>query len=294
MRLRRLIAAMLLAVPASVPTMASAGPLKIVAAENFYGDLARQIGGADVRVTSILSNPETDPHLFETSPSAARALSGADVIIYNGAGYDAWMSRLLAASSGPKRAIIDAAALSGHSDSDNPHIWYDPAVLPAVARDLAAMLARLDPAHAAAYGQNLGKFLASVAPIERRVADIRSRHAGTAVTATEPVFGYMARALGFRMLNDGFQLAAMNGTEPGPSQVAAFEDSLRDGSARILFYNSQVTNAATNRLLDIAQRNGVPVIGVTETEPEGITIQTWFGRLLDRIDSALNGTSARP
>ena len=294
MHLARLLAVLAMAVPVSVPASASGASLRIVAAENFYGDLARQIGGAEVGVSSVLSNPETDPHLFETSPSTARALSDADIVIYNGAGYDPWMSRLLAAARSSHRTVIDAAVVSGHRAPDNPHIWYEPGVLPAVAREVAAALQRRDSAHAAVYQANLGKFLASLAPIDRRVSEIRRRHAGTWVTATEPVFGYMAEALGLKMLNDRFQLATMNGTEPSPSQTAAFENSLRDGSARILFYNSQVTDAATRRLLEIAKESRVPVIGVTETEPEGQTIQTWFGGQLDRIAKALEAKSGRP
>ena len=273
---------------------ALAGPNEIVAAENFYGDLARQIGGDHVRVTTILSNPDSDPHLFETSPSTARAVSRAGIVIFNGAGYDAWMTRLLAAAPKEGRLTLDAAALSGHEHSANPHIWYDPEVLPAVAKALAQALERHDPENAGLYRSNLGKFLASLEPVHSRVAEIKARHAGTAVTATEPVFGYMAHALGFRMLNEGFQLATMNGTEPSPSQVAAFEDSLKDGSAKLLFYNSQVADAATGRLLDIARKNHVPVIGVTETEPAGKTLQQWFGEQLDRIADALEPRGRTP
>jgi len=283
MRLAHLAAALLAAMSVSAPAVAAPAQVRIVAAENFYGDLASQIGGSHVDVTSILSNPDTDPHLFETSPSTARAISGADVIVYSGAGYDPWMGKLLAASPSPSRLTINAAALSGHTKSDNPHIWYDPKVLPAVAKELAGALEKSDPEHAAAYKANLGNFLASLAPINKRIDEIKGRYEGTNVTATEPVFGYMASALGFRMLNYGFQLATMNDTEPSPSQVAAFENSLKDGTAKILFYNSQVTDAATKRLLDIAKKSDVPVIGVTETEPEGKTIQTWFSGQLDEI-----------
>jgi len=130
-------------------------------------------------------------------------------------------------------------------------------------------------------------FQTSLVAIDKEIADVKKAYAGAEVTATEPVFGYMAEALGLKMLNYDFQVALMNDAEPSATQVAAFENSLKDGSAKILFYNSQVTDEATTRLLDIAKQNKVTVIGVTETEPAGQTIQTWFGGQIDAVQKAL-------
>lgn len=288
MQMRPTIIGAAIAIAALMPMAAIAkGPVKIVAAENFYGDVARQIGRSHVAVTSILANPDQDPHLFEASPSTARRIADAEIVIYNGAGYDPWMDKLLSAAPDPRRAAIVAARLTGHKAGDNPHIWYDPATLPAVASALAAELARRDPADAAAYRVNLAAFEASMKAIDGSVAALRKAHAGAPVTATEPVFGYMAEALGFRMLNDGFQRAVMNGTEPGPSEVAAFEKTLSSRHVKILFYNAQVADAATARLIRLAKANKVAVIGVSETEPEGATVQTWLGGLVEAIRKAL-------
>lgn len=285
-----LIAAMALA---AVPFLhagntLAAGKVTVVAAENFYGDLAGQIGGEHVTVRSILSNPDEDPHLFETSPSTARAVADAGIVIYNGAGYDPWMEKLLSASAGGNRAVIIAAAVAGRKAGDNPHLWYDPATLPAVARALAGELAARDPGNAAAYKANLAKFTASLDALGSEIAAVRKAYGGTKVTATEPVFGYMAEALGFDMLNGEFQTAVMNGAEPTPRQVIAFEKSLKDGAAKILLYNSQVTDPATQRLLALARANKVAVVGVTETEPAGQTIQSWFGGQIDAVEKALS------
>jgi zinc/manganese transport system substrate-binding protein len=265
----------------------AAGPIPVVAAENFYGDLAAVIGGNHVVVTSILANPDQDPHLFEASPSTARDLSGAQIVVYNGADYDPWMEKLLAASPRPERTAIVAAEVTGHSSGDNPHIWYDPPTLPAVAAALAAELARRDPSDAVEFSANLARFTASLAPVAAGIAKLKAAHGGMAVTATEPVFGYMAAALGFKMLNDAFQLAMMNDTEPSPSEVAGFEQSLRDGSAKILFYNAQVIDDTTTRLLQLAMAGHVPVVGVSETEPQGKSIAEWFGSTLQLIADAL-------
>jgi zinc/manganese transport system substrate-binding protein len=282
------LAALLVAVPLLSGTAARAeDKLTIVAAENFYGDLARQIGGSNVTVTSILANPDDDPHLFETSPSTARTIADAKIIIYNGADYDPWMDKLLSASTSKDRTTIVAADLIGKKSGDNPHLWYDPATLPAIAKALTADLAKRDPANAVHYEANLKAFQTSLQAIDKEIADVKKTYAGTEVTATEPVFGYMAEALGLKMLNYDFQVALMNDAEPSATQVAAFENSLKDGSAKILFYNSQVTDEATTRLLDIAKQNKVTVIGVTETEPAGQTIQTWFGGQIDAVQKAL-------
>jgi zinc/manganese transport system substrate-binding protein len=286
----RLFAAALLAAASLLPTVAFAtDKVKIIAAENFYGDLATQIGGDHVDVTSILSNPDDDPHLFESSPSTARALSAAAIVVYNGADYDPWMEKLLSASINTDRKSIVAAELTGHKSGDNPHLWYDPKTLPAVAAAIADELEKRDSANAADYKANLAKFDASFAELTKQADALKSKYQGTQVTATEPVFGYMAQALGFKMLNYDFQVATMNDTDPSPSQVAAFENSLKDGSAKILFYNSQVTDETTKRLLQIARDNKVTVVGVTETEPAGKTIQSWFGGQLQEVGSALAG-----
>ena len=270
-------------------TAAQAGPVGIVAAENFYGDLAEQIGGAHVQVTSFLANPNEDPHLFESTPSTARAIADARIVIYNGADYDPWMDKLLSTSATADRTAIVAADVTGHRSGDNPHLWYDPATFPAVAAALAAELETRDPADAAVYKENLDAFDAAFADAAKGIARVKAAYGGTPVTATEPVFGYMADAMGLKMLNAPFQLAIMNETEPSARDVAGFEDSLKSRAAKILFYNSQVTDDTTTRLLDLAKASGVPVIGVTETEPAGQTIETWYAGQIAAIEAALAG-----
>jgi zinc/manganese transport system substrate-binding protein len=277
--------AALLAGPATAQE--SPGTISIVAAENFYGDVAEQVAGSSATVASILTNPDQDPHLFEASPSVARLLSAATIVVYNGADYDPWMAKLLAASRSPNRGTIIVADLVHHKAGDNPHLWYDPPTMPAYAKALAALLAKRDPGHKEDYQQRLDVFLASLHPMEAKIADMHSRFGGTAVTATEPVFGYMATALGLTMRNERFQLAVMNDTEPRVSDVAAFENDLRKHQVRLLFYNSQASNTAAQRLLKIAQQSKIPIVGVTETEPQGKTYQDWMKGELDAVAQAL-------
>jgi zinc/manganese transport system substrate-binding protein len=267
-----------------------AAAINIIAAENFYGDVARQIGGDSVSVTSILTNPGQDPHLFEVSPSVARLLSAAAIVVYNGADYDPWMARLLTVARSPDRRVIVVADLLHKETGANPHLWYDPATMPIYATALTAMLAEHDPAHRDIYRQRQGSFLASLQPVRTRIADLRRKYSGAAVTATEPVFSYMATALGFIMRNERFQLAVMNNTDPRMSDMMAFENDLRRHAVRLLFYNSQATSPAAQRLVAIATQSNVPVVGVAETAPAGSTYQDWMLSQLDAVAQAL----ARP
>jgi len=266
---------------------AHAEPLKIVAAENFYGDVAEQIGGANVAVSSILTNPEQDPHEFEASTSTARLIADAQLVIYNGADYDPWAVKLLSASKSPSREVIEVAKLVHRKAGDNPHIWYDPPTMPAYAKTLAITLSKLDPAHKADYAANLAAFEASMKPLVDKIVELRKEYAATPVTATEPVFGYMAVALGLKMRNDRFQLAVMNDTEPSAAQIAAFEKDLKTRTVKILFYNSQTSEALTERMRTIANESKVPVVGVTETEPAGKRYQEWMLSQLTALDQAL-------
>lgn len=266
--------------------------VSVVAAENFYGDVAGQIAGPGAVVTSILSNPDDDPHMFEASPSVAKALARARIVVANGADYDPWMEKLLAASPSASRVTISVADLLHRKAGDNPHLWYDPAAMPAYARALAAALEGVDPAHKADYEARLATFLASLKPVQDKVRAVHDKFAGTPVTATEPVFGYMAAALGFRMRNEKFQIAVMNDTEPSPSDVAAFEGDLRHHRVKLFFYNSQASDEAAKRLLGIAQAAHIPVVGVTETEPAGKTFQTWVMGELDAVEAALSHTGS--
>ena len=266
---------------------ASADPIRVVAAENFYGDIARQIGGAYVEATSILTNPDQDPHLFEASPRTARDVAAAQVVIVNGAGYDPWMAKLIAASPAPARREIDVGALVGAKPGANPHLWYGPANVKAAGKAMREAFAAIDPAHAGAFAANESAFLASMQSVDDVIASLRKRYQGVAVAASEPVFGYAADAIGLDIAERKFALAVMNDSEPSPSDVAAFEDDLRGHKVRAMIYNAQASAPAVERLVALARASGVPVVGVTETEPPNTRYQDWIRGELDALDHAL-------
>ena len=284
--------ALLLVLAATAPARAADGKIALVAAENFYGNVAQQIGGDRVSVTSILNSPDQDPHLFEVSPAVVRQIAAAQIVVYNGADYDPWMGQLLRVTPKTGRVVIVAADLVDKKAGDNPHIWYDPATMPAVARALAAALTAGDPAHKDDYAARLQTFLVSLALLNEKLAAIRGKYAGAAVTASEPVFGYMAAALKLQMRNERFQLAVMNDTEPSARDVAAFEQDLKTHKVRVLFYNKQASNKLVQHLVDLARASNIPVVGVTETCPPGMSYQDWMMSELDDTAKALAGRSS--
>ncbi|MGD0024681.1 MAG: zinc ABC transporter substrate-binding protein [Xanthobacteraceae bacterium] len=284
--------ALLITLAGLTGTRAADGKIALVAAENFYGDVAQQIGGDRVVVASILSNPDQDPHLFEVSPSVVRQIAAAQIVIYNGADYDPWMEKLLKVTARPGRVVIAAADLMHKKAGDNPHLWYDPPTMPAVALALAAALAAADPAHKDDYAARLKTFLASLQPLNEKIAAIRDKYAGVPVTASEPVFGYMAAALNLKMRNERFQLAIMNETEPSARDFAAFERDLKTHQVQVMFYNKQASDELVQHLVDLARASNIPVVGVTETAPSGLSFQDWMLRQLDDTENALAGSSS--
>jgi zinc/manganese transport system substrate-binding protein len=265
------------------------GTIAVVVAENFYGDIARQIGGDRVTVTSIMSNPDQDPHLFETTPGIVRKIAAAQVVVYNGADYDTWMEKLLQAAPRPGRLTTSVAALTAHKAGDNPHLWYDPTVMRRVARGFDAVFAKIDNAHVQDYRARLAAFEASLDAIDAKIAALRAKYSGAPVTASEPVFGYMAAALGLTMRNERFQLTIMNDTEPSARDVAAFEQDLKEHKVRVMFFNKQAAGKIVQHLVELARAANIPVVGITETMPPGMNYQGWMLDQLNATEKALAG-----
>src|SRR5665213_2056944 len=263
--------------------------LKVVAAENFYGGIAQQIGGDLIEVASIMSNPNQDPHLFETTPGVVRQIADAQILIFNGADYDPWMEKLLNAIPRAERTVINVANLVGKKAGDNPHLWYAPTTMPAAAKTLAAAFTKADSAHASDYAARLAATLTALESINKRAEQIRAKHSGETVTATEPVLGYMAEAPKLKMRNERFQLAMMNDTEPSAHDIAAFENDLKQHKVKVLLYNKQVTAKMTERLLDVAGKATVPAVGITETQPADVSFEDWMLEELNEVDKALTG-----
>jgi zinc/manganese transport system substrate-binding protein len=259
------------------------GKILAVGAENQYANVIEQIGGRYVQVSAVESNPNTDPHTFEASPSVAEAVAAAGLVVQNGAGYDEFMERIEAASGGvgsnSRRKVIDAQKLLGLPDSTrNPHLWYKPQTMPAVAQAIAADLAALQPAHAAYFKANAAAFERSLTPWYEALKQFAAEYPGAAVATTEPVGDYMLEAAGTLNLTPfSLQADIMNGIDPAPQDVSTQNLLLAGHRVKAFVYNQQVTDSLTQSFLEAAKRAGVPVVGVYETMPTpGYDYQSWM------------------
>jgi len=278
--------------PATADGAASGGTgtITAVGAENEYADVIQQVGGTYVHAEAIMSNPDTDPHTFEASPSVAHAISQARLIVQNGAGYDDWVTGIEKAAPDPGRKVIKVQQLLGLPDDvANPHLWYRPATMPAVASAIAADLAMLQPAHAAYFKANAARFTASLAPWNQALAQFKAKYPDTPVATTEPVADYMLQAAGTdNMTPWAFQADVMNGTDPSAQDVAVQRSLFTGRKVKIFLYNQQVTDSLTESYIKLANANGIPVVGVYETMPEpGYDYQSWMLAEVHAMDKAL-------
>jgi len=271
---------------------AGAAPVNVVASTNVWGDIAKQVGGGHVNVTSIMSDPNADPHQFEADAKTGAALSKAQFVIENGLSYDNFMDKLLTASPNPSRVILNAADVMQISGPDaNPHIWYDIAKVPAVASGIADQLGKLDPGDAATFTANAKTFNDSLAPINTAIANIKAKYPGAPVGYTERVPGDLVEAAGLTLATPAsFAQSIEDGNDPSPADNAAMDAALTDKKIKVLLFNGQVTSPATDAVKQLAQKSGVPVVGVTETlPPTDKDFQDWQLRQINEITTALGG-----
>lgn len=271
---------------------AKPGVVRVVAAENFWGDIAAQIGGKHVEVTSIISNPNADPHLFESDPRTAAAIATAQLVIENGLGYDGFIAKAEAAvgDHGPRVLSVGRVLGLGSTGDANPHVWYWTARLHDVADAIAGQLSEVDPADHAVFTAGAKRFDASLRPVLATVAAIKHKYAGTAIGYTERVPGYLVAAAGLRLgTPSSFAQAIEDGNDPSPGDVATFDDDITSHTIKVLIYNAQVVDAATERIKQLAIDSHVPVVGMTETMPAHTSFQAWQLKQDRELLGALGG-----
>jgi zinc/manganese transport system substrate-binding protein len=274
----------------------SVGKIVAVGAENQYASVISSVGGKYVQVSAIESNPNTDPHTFEASASVAQTVSQAKLIVQNGLGYDSYMDKIESAAPSAGRKVIVAAQLLGLPDSTpNPHLWYRPSTMPAVARAVAAGLAAIQPAHAAYFRANAAAFDRSLRPWYQALAKFKAAYPNTPVATTEPVGDYMLQAAGTRNLTPfAFQADIMNGVDPAPQYVSLQTSLFNQRKVKVFLYNQQVTSSLTATFLSAAHRNGIPVVGVYETMPTGYTYQSWMVAEVQALQKAVASKVSTP
>jgi len=275
---------------APAATTPSGGPaIQVLGTENFYADLLAQIGGGRVTASSILNDPSADPHEYEASPAAAKLVADSKLVIVNGIGYDDFMDKLLGAATRPDRVVINVQDILGVKDDVNVHVWYDPATMPKVADAATEALSKLDPQNAAYFAAQKAKYLAGLKAISDKVGALKTKYAGSPVAFTENVAGYLTDAIGLKVLTPpAFMEAIESGTDPAPADVAAERDLITGKKVKVLLYNSQVTSPLTQQIHDLADRSGVPIVGVAETIPPAFkTFQEWQLAQLTELEKAL-------
>jgi len=264
---------------ASGATHVPAGVIVAVGAENEYANVISQVGGKYVQASAIMSNPSTDPHTFEASPSVARTVNEAQLVVQNGVGYDTFMTTIeKAAPNSARKAIVVQDLLGLPDTTPNPHLWYKPGTMSAVASAVAADLAAIQPAHASYFKANAARFIESLTTWDRAIAAFKAAYPGTPVATTEPVADYLLQAAGADNLTPwAFQADIMNGTDPSAQDVALERTLFTQHKVKVLLYNQQVTNTLTESFIALARASGIPVVGVYETMPvPGYDYQSWM------------------
>jgi zinc/manganese transport system substrate-binding protein len=264
--------------------------ISIVAAENFYGSVAQQIGGNAVTVQSILSDPNVDPHTYESNYNNTKAVATANLVIEAGDNYDSWMDKLLSGSPNSSRIVLNGYNIAPTHIPDNPHVWYNVNNVQAVAQAIANSLKKLDPADASTFEKNYQTFNTSLNAIRTKESDIKAKYSGTPVALTETIFEYTAIPMGLKVLTPlSFQEAMAEGNDPPANTVIEAENQINNKQVKTLIYNEQTVSPVTTTLQNDAKAKGIPVTPVTETMPPNKTYQTWMLDQLNLLEQNLGG-----
>ena len=279
--------------PVSVPQSSSGRVLQIVAAENFWGSLISQLGGTHVHVLSIVSDPNADPHEYESNTTDARAVADADYVIVNGAGYDSWMNKLLSAGGNSARKTLEVSDLLGKKEGDNPHFWYNPTYVNQVIAQMDQDLIAADPTDGAYYQQQYATLQTALAPYQNQIAAIKQEYAATPVGATEDIFMYFALATGLDLTTPPeFIQAVGEGNDPTAASVVEFQNQINTKQIKVLVYNEQTVTPITETIKALATAQGIPIVGITETTvPPDAPFQDWMSAEVIALQQALQSST---
>jgi zinc/manganese transport system substrate-binding protein len=268
----------------------SSGTIKVVAAENFWGSIAAQVGGSHVNVTSIITDPNADPHSYEPTSQNARTVADAQYVIENGAGYDAWMADLISANPSQGRTVLDVGDFFGVAEGGNPHMWYNPVYVTAIVNKMSADFSAIVPADASYFAQSAQQYLSTgLQQYNSLIANIKARYSGTPVGATESIFAYMSPALGLNLITpSSYMNAVSEGTDISAADEATFEQQINQKQIEVLVYNSQNTPPNVVNLINLAKAHSIPIVTITETlTPASGSFQDWQSAQLQALENAL-------
>ncbi|MGA3197974.1 MAG: zinc ABC transporter substrate-binding protein [Halobacteriota archaeon] len=271
-------------------TASSNGVIRVVAAENFWGSLITQLGGTRVSVTSIVSDPNADPHEYESNAANAIAIANAQLVIINGAGYDTWAQQLIASSNTPHQVVLNVQELINQTVGANPHFWYSPTYVNETVKAMYQDLVSIDPSHASYYTQQFDALKASLAAYNGRIAEIKQQFGGVKVASTESIFAYLANATGLDLVSPpAFMEAVGEGNDPPAQSIVQFDQLITNGTVKVLVYNEQTVTPLTQSTKALASQHNIPIVPVTETiQPPDVSFQVWMNAQLIILQNALN------
>lgn len=271
----------------SAPTHAS--KIKVVATTNFYGEVAKAVGGQHVQVTAVIKQPSVDPHDYEPTATIAATVTNADIVLANGLGYDGWMNKLV--KNAPDATYLRVGETIMHQKAGvNEHLWYNAKTMPAVAKALAAQYAQVQPQYKAQFKANAHRYIASLKPVDQARAKVKKAAKSLAtkqVLVSEPVFDYALQDLGFKVTNKNFENAVEKGTDPSPKVIKTMQTQLKKRQVAFFVQNKQVSDKIVTNMVKLAKQNQVPVLQVTETKPANQTYQQWMVSQYDALAKLL-------
>jgi zinc/manganese transport system substrate-binding protein len=274
----------------------SPGRLVVVAAENFWGSIATQLGGDKVAVQSIIVNPETDPHSYEPTASDAVALARSQMAIVNGIGYDAWATKLIDANPSGSRMVLNVGNLLGLSEGDNPHQWYSPSSVQRVIDQIVADYKRLDPKDGAYFERQRTAFeTKGLADYKQLIAQIRARYAGVPVGYSESIFEPLGEALGLRLMTPySFAKAIAEGTDVSAADKQTVDSQAQNHEIKVWVYNAQNATPDVRRVNQLAQAAHILITTITETlSPASDRFEQWQVAELQNLERALQQATGR-
>ena len=280
--------ALVIGVLSACTSGSDSGKIKAVAAENFYGEVIKAVGSDLVEVISLLDKPDADPHDYEPTPKASKAVHNAKLVVYNSLGYDEWTKKMIDASSDAANKMVIAVAtdVMGKQEGDNEHVWYNPETLPKLAKLIAEKLGKLDPGNSAVYQKNADAYIATLAPLTSLIKELKQT-AAVPIAVSEPIADYLVEALNLTITNKKFEAAIEEGTDPAPADIAQLQDNIKGKKIKLLVNNIQSSSAVVKNMVDLAKQSGVPVVDVTETLPTGKNYQEWMIGQLNQFKAAL-------
>ena len=250
--------------------------IQVVASLDFYGEVAKAVGGNKVSVQSIINNPAVDPHDYEPTTKVGKSVASADLVVASGIGYDGWMDKVVKSADKSKNYLRVADDLMNKREGDNEHIWYDPRTMPKLANTLADKFAKKDPADKATFKANAKKYIASLDNLNTLINKLKSKVNGQLVDVSEPVFGYALDYLGYKVNDDHFSKSTEDGTDYSAKDIHGIETDIKEKKIAFFVNNIQASSKTVNQLVKLAEQNNVPVLKVTETLPKGKNYRTWM------------------